>query len=239
VPYHLATPQNLPLLLYLLVAVINNRGYTKSDMMHPIDRRELWIAELTLLAAAILQLTISSELRLGPKYMVSGLLILLLITVAFTAPRRHLGKGTPHITIAILLISLITLANAGELVLLINALLNNSDIGGDSLLGGAGAIFLTNIIVFGLLYWELDSPGLSGRRKRSTDDFQFPQEQNDSNWRPLFFDYLFVSITNSTAFSPTDTMPLTHVAKALMSVQALIALLTVVLVTARAVNILG
>ncbi len=208
-------------------------------MMHPIDRRELWIAEITLFAAAILQLFISDDLRLGPKYMVSGLLLLLLLTTAFTAPRRHIGKGTSHVTISVLLITLITLANAGELVLLINALLHNSEIPGKSLLSGALAIFLTNIIVFGLLYWELDSPGLSGRRKRSTDDFQFPQEQQNSEWRPLFFDYLFVSITNSTAFSPTDTMPLTHLAKALMSAQSLIALITVVLVTARAVNILG
>jgi hypothetical protein len=208
-------------------------------MMHPIGRRELWIAELTLLAAALLQLTISDRLRLGPKYMIAGLLFLLSITIAFTAPRRHLGKGTPHVTISLLLIAIVTLANAGELITLINALIHSSDIPGKALLNGAMAIFLTNIIVFGLLYWELDSPGLSGRRKRSTDDFQFPQESNNSGWQPAFFDYLFVSITNSTAFSPTDTMPLTHTAKALMSVQALIALLTVVLVTARAVNILG
>jgi uncharacterized membrane protein len=208
-------------------------------MFHPIDRKELWIAELTLLAAAILQLTISPDLRIGPKYMVSGLLLLLLITTAFTAPRRHLGRGSSHLTIAIMLITIITLANAGELVLLIDTLLNNQQIAGQSLLTGALAIFLTNIIVFGLLYWELDSPGLSGRRKRTTDDFQFPQEESDDKWKPAFFDYLYLSITNSTAFSPTDTMPLTHIAKALMSAQSLIALITVVLVTARAVNIIG
>jgi uncharacterized membrane protein len=123
--------------------------------------------------------------------------------------------------------------------MLINALIHGSSgLPGKSLLAGAFAIFITNIIVFGLWYWELDSPGLSGRHKASADHFQFPNRPN-SSWRPLFFDYLYVSLTNSTAFSPTDTMPLTHAAKALMSAQALIALLTVVLVTARAVNILG
>jgi uncharacterized membrane protein len=206
--------------------------------MQPIKRSELWHAELTLMVAVILQLTISKQLQLGPKYMVASLLLLLIIATAFTAPRRHLGKATQHLTLSTLLIGLVSLANAGELALLINALIHNSTIPGKTLLVGAFAIFLTNIIVFGLWYWELDGPGLSGRHTRSDEQFQFPQTSKDS-WRPAFFDYLYVSLTNSTAFSPTDTMPLTHFAKGLMSAQALIALITVVLVTARAVNILG
>ena len=206
--------------------------------MRPINRKELWIAELTLLIAAGLQLTISDKLRIGPKYLISSLLILLVFGIAFTAPKRHLGKAASHITIATLLIAIVSLANAGELALLVSALIHNSDIPGKSLLSGALAIFLTNIIVFGLWYWELDSPGLSGRHKKAARDFQFPQSGKEG-WEPLFFDYLYTSLTNSTAFSPTDTMPLTHIAKLLMSAQALIALITVVLVTARAVNILG
>jgi uncharacterized membrane protein len=208
--------------------------------MHPINRKELWIAELTLLIAIVLQLTIPKELLFGPKYTVSALLLCLVVAVAFTAPRRHIGRGKPHVTLSILIIALVSIANAGELALLTKALITvGSQIPGKSLLSGALAIFLTNIIVFGLWYWELDSPGLSGHRKRTADDFQFPQEQDNSRWCPQFFDYLYLSLTNSTAFSPTDTMPLTHLAKGLMSIQALIALLTVVLVTARAVNILG
>jgi uncharacterized membrane protein len=206
--------------------------------MHPIDRTELWHAEATLALAIILQITISPKLQLGPKYLVASLLLLLVVAVAFTAPKRHLDRVRSHLTISTLLIGLVSLANAGELAMLTNALIHSSDIPGKSLLSGALAIFLTNIIVFGLWYWELDSPGLSGRHKRANDDFQFPQSSR-ATWRPTFFDYLYVSLTNSTAFSPTDTMPLTHMAKVLMSVQALIALLTVVLVTARAVNILG
>jgi uncharacterized membrane protein len=206
--------------------------------MRPINRKELWIAELTLIIAAGLQLTISAKLRIGPKYLVAVLLLLLVFGIAFTAPKRHLGKGTSHVTISTLLIGIVSLANAAELALLVNALIHNTDLPGKSLLSGALAIFLTNIIVFGLWYWELDSPGLSGRHKDDRQDFQFPQS-NKAGWEPLFFDYLYLSLTNSTAFSPTDTMPITHVAKLLMSAQALIALITVVLVTARAVNILG
>jgi uncharacterized membrane protein len=206
--------------------------------MQPIKHNELWHAEATLFVAIILQLTISKHLLIGPRYLVSGLLALLVVAIAFTAPRRHIGKASTHITLATLMIALVSLANAGELAMLTHALITNSDIPGRDLLSGALAIFLTNIIVFGLWYWELDSPGLTGRRNRKNDDFQFPQS-NQESWKPTFFDYLYVSLTNSTAFSPTDTMPLTHGAKSLMSIQALIALLTVVLVTARAVNILG
>ena len=238
-PYRLATSQRilkLPLLLYCLLVLNTSRRYNL--IMQPIKRSELWHAEVTLLVAVILQLTISKQLQLGPKYMVSGLLVLLIVATAFTAPKRHLGNARRHITISTLLIGLVSLANAGELALLTHALIHDTQIPGKSLLSGALAIFLTNIIVFGLWYWELDGPGLSGRHTLTDHQFQFPQSSK-SSWQPTFFDYLYVSLTNSTAFSPTDTLPLTHFAKGLMSAQALIALLTVVLVTARAVNILG
>jgi uncharacterized membrane protein len=208
--------------------------------MQPIKHNELWHAEATLFAAIILQLTISKQLQFGPRYFVAALLTVLVIAIAFTAPKRHIGKGGTHLTIATLMIASVSLANAGQLALLVGALVHGSGIPGKSLLSGAFAIFLTNIIVFGLWYWELDSPGLTGRRKRNKQDLLFPQQEiKEDSWSPTFFDYLYVSLTNSTAFSPTDTMPLTHIAKVLMSAQALIALLTVVLVTARAVNILG
>jgi uncharacterized membrane protein len=207
--------------------------------MQPIKQNELWHAQSALVVAIILQLSISKHLVVGPRYFVAILLALLVVAIAFTAPRRHIDKSGTHVTLATLLIGLVSLANAGELALLTKALITGSSLPGKSLLSGALAIFLTNIIVFGLWYWELDSPGLTGRRRRTKDDFQFPQQQDPGRWDPTFFDYLYVSITNSTAFSPTDTMPLTHFAKGLMSIQALIALITVVLVTARAVNILG
>jgi uncharacterized membrane protein len=208
--------------------------------MQPIEHNELWHAEATLFVAILLQFTISKHLQVGPRYMVASLLTLLVIAIAFTAPRRHIGKSGTHVTLATSLVALVSLANAAELALLTKALINGTALPGRSLLSGALAIFLTNIIVFGLWYWELDSPGLTGRHHhREKSNFQFAQQEGRSTWEPTFFDYLYLSLTNSTAFSPTDTLPLTHFAKGLMSVQALIALLTVVLVTARAVNILG
>lgn len=212
--------------------------------MHPIGRRELWHAQAILLIAILLQLTVTDTLRVGPNYFVASLELALVFVIGFTAPRRHKTAEYTHKTFSILLIGLISIANAAQLALLTKALIHGSQLPGKALLSSAFAIFLTNIIVFGLWYWELDSPGLSGRyRSDKPAHFQFPQTESMHkkvrNWRPTFFDYLYVSITNGAAFSPTDTMPLTHTAKALMSVQALISLLTVVLVTARAVNILG
>jgi hypothetical protein len=214
--------------------------YLIISMMHPIGRRELWHAQAAILLAILLQLTVAEPLRFGPKYLVALLEFLLVIGISYTGPRRHKESASTHLTISVLLIGLVSFANAAELALLIKALVQGVHLPGTSLLSGAFAIFITNIIMFGLWYWELGSPGLSGRHRADHIHFLFPQRTlNQPEWRPMFTDYLYVSLTNSTAFSPTDTLPLTHAAKALMSVQALVALLTVVLVTARAVNILG
>ncbi len=113
------------------------------------------------------------------------------------------------------------------------------------LLGSGAAVFVTNIIVFGIWFWELDSGGPFARytAERRYPDFMFPQmaspELAPPNWRPLFLDYLYVALSNVVAFSPTDTMPLSRWAKMMMTVQAIVAVSTLVLVVARAVNVLG
>ena len=111
----------------------------------------------------------------------------------------------------------------------------------------AGAVlWLTNVLIFGIWYWELDRGGPARRLAQSNasrpPDFLFPQMTQPGlapGWRPGFVDYLYTSYTNATAFSPTDTMPLSAMAKLLMAIQSLIALTTILLVVARAVNVLG
>jgi hypothetical protein len=138
----------------------------------------------------------------------------------------------------------ISFVNAASMVLVIDQLIHGAA-HGKEVIYSAFAIFVTNIIIFSLWYWELDRPGLSGVHWHNKDQkFLFPQQMESSpraekSWVPSYFDYLYLSITNSTALSPTDSMPLTHGAKALMGVQAIVALLTIVLVTARAVTTLG
>ena len=114
------------------------------------------------------------------------------------------------------------------------------------LFGGGASVFVTNVIAFGLLYWEFDRGGPFARRLRPKEnphpDFLFPQMAQpgraNRDWRPDFIDYLYVGLTNAMAFSPTDTMPLTRPAKAMMALQSLVAVTTVALVIARAVNVL-
>jgi hypothetical protein len=112
------------------------------------------------------------------------------------------------------------------------------------LLLNGGVIWLTNVLVFALWYWELDRGGPVGRALavKHHPDFLFPQmatpQMAPPDWEPWFPDYFYLSFTNATAFSPTDTLPLSRWAKMLMALQSAVSLSTVALVIARAVNIL-
>jgi hypothetical protein len=139
-----------------------------------------------------------------------------------------------------------SIANCYALIEVARRLLENGHISdGRRLILTAVNIYLTNIIIFGLWYWELDGGGPGARAKiaKHEHDFLFPQDQNEDyrhpKWLPTFVDYLYVSSTNGMAFSPTDTLPLSRRAKLLMLAQATLSLVTVALVAARAVNILN
>lgn len=212
----------------------------------PVFREgEMFHAQCALLLAIVLQVTLDKSLVVGPRYVIAILELFLVFGIGITAPLQHSIGARLRRAFSLALVVLITVANAASMILVANDLIQGSAVGGRQLIFSAFAIFVTNIIIFSIWYWEIDSPGLTGIHKHDeAPKFQFPNMQDEitrveKKWEPTYFDYLYVSITNSTAFSPTDTMPLTHPIKALMSIQALIALITVVLVTARAVNILG
>ena len=149
---------------------------------------------------------------------------------------------------AFLLLGAMVAGNVVGLALLIAALITtrSGDIGGGQLLCTAAVIWLANICVFGVWFWEVDDGGPVARanrdRTQAKPDFQFPQDENRDlarpGWSPQIWDYLYVSLTSSSAFSPTDTMPLTLRAKLLVGVESTVSLVIVVLVTARAVNVL-
>jgi hypothetical protein len=149
--------------------------------------------------------------------------------------------------IALASLAVLGVFNAAALSVLVAGLTTTSaqHLKGGELLLTAFAILVTNVIVFGILYWELDGGGPVARMRhpRVAPDLQFPQDENPSlarpGWRPNVWDYLYVSLTSSTAFSPTDAMPLTGRMKFLMGAESVIAITAVVLVTARAVNVLG
>jgi len=146
-----------------------------------------------------------------------------------------------------LFLAFVVTSNLGGLTVLVVALLTekSTDLTGAQLLTSGAVVWLTNVIVFGLWFWTLDGGGplqraLTGRQRR---DFQFPQDENPSlapqGWYPRLEDYVYVAMTNAIAFSPTDAMPLTRWAKILMAMESAISVVAVLLVAARAVNVLG
>jgi uncharacterized membrane protein len=150
--------------------------------------------------------------------------------------------------IVISLLALIWAANVAAVVMLVASLVfhSASHVSGRQLLFSGGAALFTNAVAFGLAFWELDCGGPVARALASTPrkpDFQFPQDENPQlardGWTPRLWDYFYVALTNGIAFSPTDAMPLTRPAKALMAAESTLSAVTVLLVAARAVNILA
>jgi uncharacterized membrane protein len=168
---------------------------------------------------------------------------LLLMTMLLTAPLAELSPGRVRNT-GIALLGLLVASDAvgvGVLVVALATSSTNSLSAGDLLAHGT-VVWLTNIITFGLLFWLLDQggPRVRAERGRRDPDFQFPQDAiRGTEWSPRLSDYLYVSLTNAIAVSPTDTMPLTRRAKGLMAVESLISYVVVILVVSRAVNVLG
>lgn len=202
-------------------------------------------ATLAVVVAIALYATLPDELLLGPRYILPILEAAILVPLTIARPHRTAGEAGPSRMAAIGLIGITNVGNIVSLVLLVhNLLVQGGQITGRTLLFSAIQIYLTNVIIFGLWYWELDAGGPARRLGGAPGDpdFLYPQmnmaARAPAEWRPAFVDYLYISLTNATAFSPTDTLPLTHRAKALMGLQSLASLLTVALVAGRAVNIL-
>lgn len=203
--------------------------------------------QAALLAAIGLQLVtrhIGNELLPGAQYVIIGVELALALLIGFTVNRHRASNLSPHRALAVLLLGLVSIINVSGLIyVLYSLLISHAGLSGESLLASALAIFATNIIVFALWYWEIDSPGLTRTRWSKHDkDFQFTQQDHPAEfreWRPQFGDYLYLSITNAVNFAPSDARPLTLQAKALMAVQSLVSVFTLALVIARSVSILG
>ena len=168
---------------------------------------------------------------------------LLLMILMLAVPLAELSPGRVR-NAGVALLGLLVVADAVAVGVLLAALAgsNAASLSAGELFAHGSVVWLTNIITFGLLFWMLDEggPRVRAERGRLDPDFQFPQDTNRrSDWSPRLSDYLYVSLTNAIAVSPTDTMPLTRRAKGLMAVESLISYAVVILVIARAVNVLG
>ncbi len=217
-------------------------------MIQHLKSEPRWPATVALGIAISLYVVLPSKLIFGPRFIIPLLEAALLIPLNIAVPFRNHTETTIFRALAVGLILLINVSNLTSVALLVTQLLVNNSLSGKVLVTAAAAIWLTNIFVFGLWFWEVDRGGPAKRAMALVDgvqlppDFLFPQmsieQLQKMNWRPSFFDYLYLSLTNATAFSPTDTMPLTKVAKALMAFESLVSMVTVLIVAARAVNIL-
>jgi len=204
-----------------------------------------WPVSIALVVAIVLQFFLPDRLSVHPRWILASLEGALLVGLIIANPRR-IEKHSPNLRIASLaLIGAVSLVNGWSAVRLIRGLINKTEPAkAAELLRTGGSIWLTNVIVFALWFWEIDRGGPIDRctPEHEEPDFLFPQmvspEAARPGWTPSFLDYLYVSFTNATAFSPTDTMPLTVLAKMLMAVESVVSLVTVAVVAARAVNIL-
>lgn len=200
---------------------------------------------LVVLTVITLQYILPAELALSFQHEICYLEAFLAFVLLIISPKRISKHHSPTRVLSLVLTSLMTLSNTSSAFLLIGHLVSGRTSDPNRLLLSGGTIWLTNIIIFSLWFWDLDrgGPGARAEAKNQHPDFMFPQ-MGDPNfapdhWHPNFFDYLYTSFTNASAFSPTDVLPLTRWAKMLMLVQSLTSILTVGLIVARAVNILN
>jgi uncharacterized membrane protein len=204
--------------------------------------QRLW-AIFAMVAAVAVQLMLPDRYVMHPRYVVPGLEVVLIGLLLSTNPGRISRHNSRVRMGSQAAIGLIAIANTVSAVLLVREIINTAHLAAVALLASGGGIWLTNVIVFALWYWEYDRGGPAARASGEDEipDFLFPQMTDESlaaDWEPLYLDYFYVSFTNATAFSPTDTLPLSRWAKCLMMAQSAVSLVTVALVAARAVNIL-
>lgn len=218
------------------------------------DRQQ---ARLAVIAGLLLYLALPPKLTIGPVWAAPLAIALVLVPIIAMAPRGTTSNRLVRM-LSILLIVTLNFFNIVSVVRLIDLLINTHakghvDLTARELLQYGGLIWTTNIIVFALWFWEVDSKGPHYRSQSASardfedPDFLFPQMSIDqsrirgvpADWKPAFLDYLYLSFTNALAISPTDTMPLTGTAKMLMLVESLVSFVTVALILARSVNILS
>jgi uncharacterized membrane protein len=216
-------------------------------MLYKITKFELLLAQIALLLAILLQVIVwkvnHGSLQ-GPQLPIVITELVLAAIIGLSINTKTIRDRGIHHNAVVILLGLISAANISSLIIVLHSLIiGSAQLNGLELLASALAIFVTNIIIFALWYWEIDSPGLTQKRWSKHDkDFQFIQQdmkQEFADWKPQFPDYLYLSVTNAINFAPADARPLTHQAKFMMGLQALVSVFTLALVIARSVSILG
>lgn len=213
----------------------------------PLQIEPRWPVALTLLVLLVLLTVLPNRVRFVPvwfPYLLAMMIFVPITIVPLTrtkAPWLRFERTATLVFCVVVGVSLLFTLS----YLIYEMIFRSSELSGIQLLTSSIAVWVTNVITFALLYWQTDGGGPETRlnHRRNRPDWLFPQSglstEELSDWHPIFVDYLFLSYTTATAFSPTDTLPLTPRAKLLMMLQSCIALITTVAVASRAINILG
>jgi uncharacterized membrane protein len=210
-----------------------------------ISAEARWPMAGAIVAAIVLTVLLPDDVRLGPQWVLPVIESVLLVVVVAADPRSISRRSRELRVVSIALVSVLVIGSLWSTALLIDDLVHGGPETNSArdLLEAGTVVWLSNNIAFALLYWELDGGGAAARVHDAPThpDLAFPQQLNPQigppNWRPRFLDYLYLSFTNATAFSPTDVMPLVPWAKIAMAAQATISLGILGLVIARAVNV--
>jgi hypothetical protein len=212
---------------------------------HYVGQIPQWTVSIGILLAGVLEFLLPAQSIFGPSWLLLVLEICVLVPMwIFNFSGRILPYKVTR-TLSLILLGLVTLALASSVLALIINLAGIT--AGNLLLRTAALLWLSNVMVFGLWYWETDGDGPRKRHDAGhiAIDFLFPQQvsgspqqPNGDPWAPQFFDYLYLAFNTATAFSPTDTYPMTRTAKGLMMVESLIALMIVGIIIGRVSNII-
>ncbi|HKU67005.1 MAG TPA: hypothetical protein VJP85_04425 [Candidatus Baltobacteraceae bacterium] len=212
-----------------------------------------WQAAAAVVVALVLYVTLPPKVIVGPVWVLPVAVLVILVPLLVLAPHRH-REARWQRWLSIAHIAVLSAFNIGTIVLLFVWQVSEhyrKHFSGEELLVAAVQIWLTNVIVYALWFWEIDGRGPEPRAHTTVEndarrsDFLFPQmtleprTRAEMNWKPQFLDYVFLSFTNATAFSPTDTFPLTRTAKMLMMAEAMKSLVTIAIIAARGIGILG
>jgi hypothetical protein len=217
----------------------------EADRASPVTGESRWPMAGAVVAAMVLTFLLPKGVRPGPNWLLPLIEGVLLVAVIIGDPGQITRRSSHLRALSIGLVSVLVFSTLWATVELISDLIQGgpeTNSAGDVLAAGS-VVWLSNIIAFSLLYWELDSGGAAARahHERARPDLAFPQHLNPElgweDWQPRFIDHLYLGFTNATAFSPTDVMPLVPWAKITMALQSVISLGILGLVIARAVNV--
>ncbi len=224
-----------------------------ADLRLPAWRRPTkgevrWPVTIVVATATWLQTSVPDRLELvRPSWILPAAMGALLIVLVAADPNRINRESALLRMIGLAIAAMLSLINGYSVAALaVDITQGTMKLGASQLLITGAVIWLTNVVVFGLWYWEFDRGGPAARANNTGNrfpDFQFPQMTSppgmvSKDWEPGFIDYFYLAFTNASAFSPTDTMPMSRWAKLAMTVQSVISIVTVALVVSRAVNIL-